>query len=86
MKYQFNSISILERKKASPSITKRLTHWQKVTAKKKEITKDVSAMANSAGGIIIYGVGEYQQADSSYLPEKIERLTRHNSLESGLSR
>ena len=27
--------------------------------KKKEITKDVSAMANSAGGILIYGISEY---------------------------
>jgi predicted HTH transcriptional regulator len=27
--------------------------------KKKEITKDVSAMANSAGGLIIYGISEF---------------------------
>ena len=27
--------------------------------KKKEITKDVSAMANSAGGIIVYGISEF---------------------------
>lgn len=29
-------------------------------------------MANSAGGIIIYGVAEYQQADKRHLPEKID--------------
>jgi predicted HTH transcriptional regulator len=31
--------------------------------KKKEITKDVSAMANSAGGTIIYGIFEYAQPE-----------------------
>lgn len=29
--------------------------------KRKEITKDVSAMANSAGGVIIYGLKEYDE-------------------------
>jgi predicted HTH transcriptional regulator len=32
--------------------------------KKKEITKDVSAFANSAGGIIIYGIKEYDDDDT----------------------
>jgi len=40
--------------------------------KKREITKDASAMANSAGGIIIYGVAEYQAQDKKHLPEKID--------------
>lgn len=44
--------------------------------KKKEITKDVSAMANSAGGIIIYGVREYQQPEKRHLPEKIDPIVR----------
>lgn len=44
-------------------------------SKKKEIAKDVSAMANSAGGIIIYGVKEYQK-DKRYLPEKIDPIDR----------
>jgi predicted HTH transcriptional regulator len=39
--------------------------------RKAEITKDVSAMANSAGGLLIYGISEYQDADRSHLPEKI---------------
>lgn len=43
----------------------------KTDGKKKEITKDVSAMANSAGGIIVYGIQEYQQPDKKHLPEKI---------------
>lgn len=46
---------------------------QKSDGKKKEITKDVSAMANSAGGLIIYGISEYQQPDDKkHLPEKFD--------------
>ena len=45
---------------------------EKSDAKRREITKDVSAMANSAGGIIIYGIREHLEADKKYLPEKID--------------
>ncbi|MGV3774149.1 MAG: helix-turn-helix domain-containing protein [Verrucomicrobiales bacterium] len=41
-------------------------------ASKKEITKDVSAMANSAGGIIIYGIGENRT--QRHLPEKVDPI------------
>jgi hypothetical protein len=44
--------------------------------KKKEITKDVSAMANSAGGILIYGISEYPDAERRHLPEKITPVDR----------
>lgn len=44
--------------------------------KKKEITKDVSAMANSAGGILIYGISEYSQTERRHLPEKITPVNR----------
>lgn len=44
--------------------------------KKKEITKDVSAMANSAGGILIYGIAEYADAERRHLPEKITPVDR----------
>jgi len=40
----------------------------------KEITKDVSAMANSAGGIIIYGIKE--NISDKHLPEKIDPVKR----------
>lgn len=40
--------------------------------KKSEIGKDVSSFANSDGGVIIYGVKEYDQTDKKHLPEKIE--------------
>ncbi len=44
----------------------------KSDGKKKEISKDVSAFANSAGGTIIYGVKEYDEEDKKHLPEKID--------------
>ncbi len=48
----------------------------RVEAKKKEITKDVSAMANSAGGIIVYGIGEFSEPEKRYLPERITPVDR----------
>jgi hypothetical protein len=48
----------------------------KTDSKKKEITKDVSAMANSAGGIIIYGIKEYDNLDKRHLPDKIDGIDR----------
>jgi Putative DNA-binding domain len=44
--------------------------------KKKEITKDVSAMANSAGGILIYGIAEYNDPEKRHLPERITPVDR----------
>lgn len=44
--------------------------------KKKEITKDVSAMANSAGGTIIYGIAESSSPDRKHLPERIVPVNR----------
>jgi hypothetical protein len=46
--------------------------------KKIEITKDVSAMANSDGGIIIYGISEFQDKMRSHLPEKLDPVNRTN--------
>jgi len=48
----------------------------KTEGKKKEISKDVSAFANSAGGIIIYGISEFDEAKKSHLPEKIDPVNR----------
>lgn len=44
--------------------------------KKKEITKDVSAMANSAGGIIVYGISEFPELEKRHLPAKITPVDR----------
>ena len=49
----------------------------KADKKKTEITKDVSSMANSAGGIIIYGIKEYDEADKRHLPEKIDPIQQN---------
>ncbi len=43
---------------------------------KKEITKDVSAMANSAGGLLIYGIREFSETDKRHLPEKFVPVDR----------
>lgn len=45
--------------------------------KKKEITKDVSAMANSAGGILIYGLREHSDPNKKHLAEKIDAIERN---------
>jgi len=44
--------------------------------KRKEITKDFSAMANSAGGILIYGVKEYADPERKHLAETIDPIDR----------
>jgi predicted HTH transcriptional regulator len=43
---------------------------------KDEITKDVSAMANAAGGVLIYGMSEYREPDKKHLPEKLDAINR----------
>lgn len=48
----------------------------KTDGKKSEISKDVSAMANSDGGAIIYGISEYKDKESRYKPEKIDPVER----------
>lgn len=46
--------------------------------KKNEIRKDVSAFANSAGGIIIYGIKEWDSSDKKHLPERLDPIDRHS--------
>lgn len=43
---------------------------------KAEITKDVSAFANSAGGTIIYGIRESDHPERRHLPERIVPVDR----------
>ena len=43
---------------------------------KTEITKDVSAMANSAGGTLIYGLAQFHASASRHLPERIDPISR----------
>lgn len=44
----------------------------KTDGKKDEISKDVSSFANSDGGIIIYGIKEYDEPAKKHLPERID--------------
>jgi hypothetical protein len=43
-----------------------------------DITKDVSALANSAGGILIYGVRQFNDQAREHLPEKIDPIDRRD--------
>lgn len=43
---------------------------------KKEITKDVSAMANAAGGTVVYGIRESGDPERKHLPETITPVNR----------
>jgi hypothetical protein len=45
-------------------------------AANKDIAKDVSAMANASGGVIIYGIKEHNSADKKHLPESITPVRR----------
>jgi predicted HTH transcriptional regulator len=55
---------------------KAATSLSRTDKYKTEITKDVSSMANSAGGIIIYGLKEFNDDDKKHLPEKIDPINR----------
>lgn len=46
--------------------------------KKKELSKDVSAFANSDGGTIIYGISEFNDLPKRHLPEKLDPIDRTN--------
>ncbi len=50
---------------------------QKTDGKKNEISKDVSAFANSDGGTIIYGIKEFDSAGQRHLPELIDPVDRN---------
>ncbi|MFL5738616.1 MAG: helix-turn-helix domain-containing protein [Flavisolibacter sp.] len=49
---------------------------QKTDSRKKEVSKDISAMANSAGGTIIYGIREFASPGKRHLPEKLDPVDR----------
>jgi hypothetical protein len=48
----------------------------KTNGKRNEISKDVSAFANSDGGIIVYGVREHDVYEKRHLPERIDTINR----------
>jgi hypothetical protein len=44
--------------------------------KKTEIAKDVSSFANSSGGVLIYGVAEFDDEPRKHLPERLDPIQR----------
>jgi len=48
----------------------------KLDIKREEIVKDVTAFANSDGGVIIYGVREHSANDKKHLPERLDPISR----------
>lgn len=48
----------------------------KIDRKKEEIVKDVTAFANSDGGLIIYGVREHTDHARKHLPSEVEPINR----------
>lgn len=55
---------------------KRADALAKTDGKKAEITKDVSAFTNSAGGFLIYGVAEPADKAKRHLPERLDPVRR----------
>ena len=55
---------------------KRADALAKTDGNKSEITKDVSALANSAGGVLIYGIAEPNDRAKRHLPERLDPARR----------
>jgi hypothetical protein len=48
----------------------------KTDLRRTEITKDVSSFANSSGGVLIYGIAEFNDPAKRHLPERLDPLLR----------
>jgi hypothetical protein len=44
--------------------------------KKIEVTKDISSFANSSGGVLIYGIAEFNDGTRNHLPERLDPIQR----------
>lgn len=55
---------------------KRADALDRTDGNKFEITKDVSAFANSAGGVLIYGIAEPNDKAKRHLPERLDPVRR----------
>src|SRR5689334_23316683 len=51
---------------------------ERTDRRKEQITKEVSAMANSDGGLIIFGVKESSDSAKRHLPESIDPINRED--------
>jgi hypothetical protein len=55
---------------------KRADSLGKTDGKKAEVTKDVSSFANSSGGVLIYGVAEFNDDARRHVPERLDPIQR----------
>ena len=56
---------------------KRAASLAKTDDKKKiEVTKDVSSFANSGGGVLVYGIAEFEDEPRKHLPERLDPIKR----------
>lgn len=55
---------------------KRADSLIKTDGKKAELVRDVSAFANSSGGILIYGIAEPDDKTKRHLPERLDPINR----------
>ncbi len=51
---------------------KRLNSLGKADKKRTEISKDISAMANSDGGVVIYGIKTYSEEGKKHIPQDFD--------------
>lgn len=55
---------------------KRADSLAKTDGKRAEVTKDVSSFANSSGGVLIYGIKEFDDDARRHLPERFDPVQR----------
>jgi len=55
---------------------KRADSLAKTDGKKTEVTKDVSSFANSSGGVLVYGIAEFDDDPRKHLPERLDPIKR----------
>ena len=46
-------------------------------AKTVEMSKDISAFANAAGGVLIYGIAEFKEKTQRHLPERLDPVNQN---------
>jgi len=55
---------------------KRADSLAKTDGKRAEVTKDVSSFANSSGGVVVYGIAEFDDDAKRHLPERLDPIQR----------
>lgn len=55
---------------------KRAASLGRTDGKRTEVTKDVSSFANSSGGVLIYGIAEFDDEARRHFPERLDPIQR----------